>query len=479
MGTVEGYTERVLDNHEVDVFLGIPFAKPPVNELRFASPERFSVPWTGVRNATYFRPSCVQEMTQEHVPGESSEDCLYLNVFAPKNLTGSAPVFLWIYGGSYRDGSSTLKWYNGAVLAATGRMIVVTINYRVGALGFLATPSKEASGNAGFEDQQMALTWVSENIDAFGGDKSMVTIAGTVSRGWVGQFASFGTRQPEFILESNCRKRHVTSLWAARTEEFANRVAEAMANETKCGTDWSTAVSCLRKKAVEEISAAQLAVYNSYRMRGVRTPFSPVVDGHVIPDEPIKMLQAGDFKKTQLLTGVNRDEFASFINNQILSPDGKLEVNRTMFGLVIGATMGEGIMAGIPPATKGMVDAAIYEYTDWTAPNSDSARLTGMIEYGTDTFFQCPLVLEATEWSKQDGAKLFMYQYTHEDGMWPPWMGVPHAAEFRYVFGVPFSIPTVDKVPFGNFSGKYTYTEADRQVSLQIMNLWSAFVKTG
>jgi para-nitrobenzyl esterase len=182
-GAVSGVSERGLT-----VYRGIPFAAPPVGDLRWRPPAA-AVAWSGTRKADAFASACMQEGVS--MPGEAppvtSEDCLYLNIWAPKGAApGRLPVMVWIYGGGYRNGSASMPLYWGDRLAHQG-VIVVTIAYRLGPLGFLALPelslesAQHTSGNYGLMDQIAALKWVRQNIAAFGGDPRRVTIAGQSS----------------------------------------------------------------------------------------------------------------------------------------------------------------------------------------------------------------------------------------------------------------------------------------------------------
>jgi para-nitrobenzyl esterase len=178
-GTVEG---------DVVVFKGIPFASPPVGERRFREPQP-AAPWTRIRDADGFSPACPQRgMYPADAPAEAtSEDCLYLNVWTPLAAAGAKlPVMLWLHGGGLRNGSASTPLYAGDQLARRG-VLVVTANYRLGALGFLAHPEltkesgRRSSGNYGLMDQIAALTWIQQNIAAFGGDPGRVTVFGQSS----------------------------------------------------------------------------------------------------------------------------------------------------------------------------------------------------------------------------------------------------------------------------------------------------------
>lgn len=191
-GVLDGVPGR---NPEVTVFKGIPYAAPPIGELRWKAPEP-AASWQDVRHADAFGPNCMQNIVQERKPwtyefmahGAVSEDCLYLNVWTTARGGDRRPVFVYIYGGGFTEGSGSVPVYDGEGLAKKG-LVVVTFNYRVGPFGFLAHPEltkesgRNASGNYGLLDQVAALQWIHDNIAAFGGDAGRVTIAGQSAGG--------------------------------------------------------------------------------------------------------------------------------------------------------------------------------------------------------------------------------------------------------------------------------------------------------
>ncbi|NWI64732.1 SASB hydrolase, partial [Todus mexicanus] len=194
-GRVRGYQFRVdAAERNVNVFLGLPFAKPPVGALRFSEPQP-PEPWTGVRDATSYPPMCLQDKEQgqffsdaitnrkEKVPLQVSEDCLYLNVYTPvsREKEEKLPVFVWIHGGGLFFGAAST--YDGSALAAFDNVVVVAIQYRLGIVGYLSTGDKHAPGNWGYLDQVAALQWIQKNIIHFGGNPSSVTIAGESAGG--------------------------------------------------------------------------------------------------------------------------------------------------------------------------------------------------------------------------------------------------------------------------------------------------------
>ena len=183
-GSVQGERLEVL-NKEIDIFLGIPYAEPPVGDLRFRKPKD-AKPWSGIYRAIRHSRPCLQFKLSHRVKETpwvseetSSEDCLYLNVWAPGNSGKNLkPVMVWIHGGAFISGSADVEFYDGGVLAAYGDVVIVTFNYRLGIFGFLTASHESAPGNMGLHDQAAALKWVKANIEAFGGDPERVTLFG-------------------------------------------------------------------------------------------------------------------------------------------------------------------------------------------------------------------------------------------------------------------------------------------------------------
>jgi len=284
----------------VHAFLGIPFAAAPV---RWHPPAAVT-PWTDDRDATKYGPACPQIDTG--FPRETNEDCLSLNVWVPEQTAPPRAVFLWIHGGAFVGGSGSDDMYEGAKLAAHENLVVVTINYRLGPLGFLSHPevAKELGTTAapavGLLDQRAAMQWVQRNISRFGGDPSRVTIAG----GSAGAFsvcshlASPGSRGlfAGAVMESGACDN---ALYA--TADAAARQAEDLTRAAGCED-----LACLRTKPVDAILNALPPKRGQILTPGVW--WSPVIDGVELPRVPLASIRAGDFAKVPLLIGWNRDE---------------------------------------------------------------------------------------------------------------------------------------------------------------------------
>jgi len=302
-GLISGVEGR---NPAVTVFKGIPFAAPPIGPLRWRAPTP-SASWPGVRKADAFSPSCVQTIVTEKKPwtyefmahGEVSEDCLYLNVWTPAAAAGARrPVFVYIYGGANVEGSGSIPAYDGEGLAAKG-LVVVTFNYRVGVLGFLAHPDlgKEAayhsSGNYGLLDQIAAVRWVHDNIAAFGGDPTRVTIAGqSAGAGAVHSLTASPLAKGLFhraIADSG------SGIGGTRTmaDQEADGVRFADAKK-------ATSIADLRAMPWQDVVVP---------VQGVR--FGPLPDGHALPAPVRQVFASGKQNDVPTLTGIRRDPRSS------------------------------------------------------------------------------------------------------------------------------------------------------------------------
>ncbi|CAG2102396.1 unnamed protein product [Medioppia subpectinata] len=250
IGVVRGRTLHVLDTN-VDQFVGIPYAEPPVGKLRFAKPEPISKPFPNIIDATKPKNSCLSPI-QLSPDSPLSEDCLVLNIWTT-NTTALKPVMFWIYGGGLAAGSIYQPEYNGSVLA-TNDVVVVSVNYRLGAFGFLYGDREDAPGNVGFYDQLLGMKWVRENIHSFGGDRDRITIFGESSGS---ESVSAHILSP---LSKDLFKRAIMQSGANmynRDRDVVNKTeaisqGKAMAKGLKCNEteDW---IQCLRRADVKDI----------------------------------------------------------------------------------------------------------------------------------------------------------------------------------------------------------------------------------
>jgi para-nitrobenzyl esterase len=403
-------------------FLGLPYAAPPTGNLRWRPP-RPPAGWRGVRDATHFAPSCPQAASPFLPPGPLSEDCLYLNVYTPTLHHGDGdgrPVLVWIHGGGLTQDSG--RNYDGTKLAADGT-VVVTINYRLGALGFLAHPALASrpggpAGNYGLMDQQAALRWVRANISRFGGDPHNVTIAGESAGGLsvLAHLVSPGSRGlfQRAIVQSGA--------FALKQQSLATAEAAGQAFAAKAGCPDQTA-NCLRHLPV----AALVSNFPGAAIPGV-------VDGKVLTESVGAALASGRFARVPVLNGTNQDEeriFVSFggtVSGGTDVPIPEHPVTVAGYQSDIAAVLGVS-------AARAQAIAAEYPPGAYPSPDVAFSALVG------DANFACP-ALQVDRWvSKQ--VPVFAYELNDDNAplrFTPPLVGPPvatHGSELQYLFDLP------------------------------------------
>lgn len=285
----------------ITTYKSIPFAAPPVGDLRWRAPQPV-VPWKGLHATSKYPTSCVQEIPNTNLPwthefmvhNEIGEDCLYLNVFVPANAAGKLPVFVYIYGGGYRQGGTAVPIYDGEGLAKKG-LLVVTINYRVGVMGFLALPelTKEsgnnASGNYGLLDQIAGLKWVQRNIAKFGGDPNNVTIDGQSAGG--GSVHDLVTSP----LARGLFQRAVVESGGSSVNRGAGGATLTLAAAESEGMKFADS------KGAHSLADLRAMSWQELYRDGPR--FAPIVDGYVLPQSFIQAYFDGKEADVPMLTG--------------------------------------------------------------------------------------------------------------------------------------------------------------------------------
>jgi para-nitrobenzyl esterase len=443
-GVVEGSTSGA-----VSAFLGLPFAAPPLGDLRWRPPLP-PARWSGVRKADRFNTSCAQESvptdrglgpwTAEYwVSGPVGEDCLYLNVWTPaKKAANRFPVLFWIHGGGFNQGSGSVPIYDGASLAARG-VVVISVNYRLGVYGFFAHPllsseaGPEGTGEFGLRDQIAALRWVQKNVAAFGGDPGRITIAGQ----------SAGAASVHNLILSPLAKglfqRAIAQSGSGMgiplpsssdAEQTAVRFMQAAGVKS---------ISDLRSLSTAQLSAALRKFSQGDPFGGMR--FVPYADGIVVPADPEVAARSGRYNDTPVLTGLTNDEGST------LSPDYRI------------------------PDPAGFQQALEKRYgKDWPAFSAlypaNRAEISGP-QLSRDRGIAAMLLW--VEQRNQTGHfPVYCYLYTHpEPGTDAARYGVFHSSEIPYVFG------TLDKTPDRPF------TAEDHAIGATMGRYWVNFVATG
>ncbi|CAF1198442.1 unnamed protein product [Adineta ricciae] len=500
-------TTIFLEPQSVHSFLGIPYGEPPVGDNRFRKPiPKHSWPRGTIYNATSLPNSCHQMILDVfNTTGERiwtpftplSEDCLYLNIWAPVSARQQQPlaVMVWIYGGGFVSGTSTLRLYDGSILSSTQNVIVVSIEYRLDSLGFLYLDRVDAPGNQGLYDQQLALEWIHKNIKNFGGDSQRITLfgesAGAVS---VGLHLLSPKSRPLFtnaILESS----GVTAKWAVippqiakyRSEKFLDTIVQYIKNRYEAGPSDSEYSSIPKQcqKHLVTVEEKFLCVKNypilnqnhyraswaleTYNGKPIAFTFVPTVDGDFLPYNPEDMLLRGDFKKCSILLGVNKDE-GSYFN--VYYPYGNMSVDS--WASVDYKTFQEAMndyfryMPAYPTERAPMMLESILQmYTVWNDNNNTIQNAIQLSLAVGDYHFTCPTIFLADVYT-QEQLPVYFYYFTLRSSVnpWHQWMGVLHGDEIMFIFGEPLN--TTDDLFYG-------YEEI--LLSLKMMNYWANFAK--
>lgn len=476
-GQVQGKTIFV-NGKKLDVFYGIPYAKPPLKEYRFRHPEQIDR-WEGVLNATVLPKSCIQpwdDMFQNFSGSQMwnpntpiSEDCLYLNVWVPRvNLPyRHKAVMVWIYGGCFYSGTSTLDVYDPKYLAVENDVIVVSMNYRLGALGFLVMNTPEARGNAGLLDQRMALEWVQRNIENFGGSPHNVTLFGeSAGAASVGLHLVSSLSRGLFnraILQSGAPQ----ASWVTYTPSEGHSRSRRLASTLGCDGNLSDAevVQCLRLVNAHVFFQNEFSVVKGI----VQFPFLPVIDGFFLTESPSEYLRRGRFKKTPLLLGSNANEgtwFLVYEDTENFSIHENKQISDEMTGHLIGSLFYYHPQYPTPLNKFGK-EAIMFEYTDWARPKDPWSRRDHIAQAVGDLHFVCP-VNDLADHYAQNGQRVYNYWFEHRYSLnpWPAWMGTLHGDEIFFVFGKPLD-PALG------------FTDEEKQLSRKIMRYWTNFAKTG
>jgi para-nitrobenzyl esterase len=437
----------------VDAFLGIPYAAPPVGRNRWRAPQPAG-DWHGVRGANRFASSCWQAITpagvgpwtREYVPqGRVSEDCLYLNVWTPASAPRRPlPVLVWIPGGGFVSGSGSVAVYDGAQLAAHG-IVVVTINYRVGILGFFVTPALAAeaarehgpAGNYGLQDMLAALRWVHRNIAAFGGDPDVVTVAGQ-SVGSISVHDLIVSPLAAGLFERAIAESGLPDTVPTPSLAEAEKAGEAFARAKGAPT-----LAALRALPPQELTSTAPPLKGPLLL--------PIVDGMLLPAAPEALLAAGKGADVAVLAGIDADEATGFSGPLLTSMSQvawrallakEFGAMAPRFARLYGAGMDTDADAGIERARSARQlhrDLGLAELWRWS----------GM-------------------WLAHAHGPAYLYLFDHlEPGPESNRWGVFHSSELPYVFG------TLDAAPQRHF------TPRDRALSRTVARYWVNFVKTG
>ncbi|XP_045212410.2 carboxylesterase 5A-like [Mercenaria mercenaria] len=492
LGTISGETKSVIFRnkpYEVDRYLGIPYAKPPTGELRFRKPEPFG-PFPEPYSATDFGPACPQAFILPHQPEEkTSEDCLFLNIYVPRQesdqRSGHAVMF-FIHGGGFSMGSGTM--YDGGVLSSVGNVIVVTINYRLGLLGFLDIDNAKSSGNFGFFDQRLALQWVNEHIGAFGGDKDRVTIFGE-SAGSLSVSLQMIYPPNDGLFRSGISQSAALTI-PGYYQENNIEIAKYFAENMSCSVgDMDEVFSCLRSATPENIIKVVSDTLASGGMADkvkVQPGAVPTIDGEFIKTYPADLYrkavneeskEINFFRTLKLMNGVNGKEGAILL--MVFGSDNleDLEITREQMNTqqIPGATALVYGQRTVPEVVKQLL---IAEYTDWENPDDPRKLREQIVRLFGDIYFNVPAIEMSRVHSNASDVDSYLYNFVAflDKHMLPTpnWVGMAnHGDELGPVFGYSFDLAALMNI------SDYTPPEWELELSGRMMAYWTNFAKTG
>jgi para-nitrobenzyl esterase len=443
-GSLLGTTVRGTDE-----FLGVPYAAPPVGALRWRPPAAVR-PWAGTRDATRFGSECVQPSLTSATTLMGSENCLYLNVYLPARFEAARlPVMVWIPGGGFIEDAGS--HYDPLALANREKVVVVTVNYRLGPFGFLALKSLDAespdksSGDYGLMDEQGALRWVHANIAHFGGNPSNVTIFGqSAGAALVCDDMASPTDTGLFsraIAESGCGVPPLSHAVAIST-------STTFANRTGC-TNSATAAACLRKLPASKIFSA---TGGESLLDNLTLPWKPNTSGKVLPMSAASAFAAGKFARVPLLQGTDHDE-------------GRLFIATHTFGTFTTQSQYEAALNYLYGSTGEKKVLAVYPVSAYPSPEQALAAVL------TDDFYSCLNY----QLNALTSTKVPTYTYELDDPntpspiAHPPFpLGAYHGSDVVYVLG---SIPPSGVAPH--------FDAAQQALSNTVQDYWAQFARTG
>uniref|UniRef100_A0A4W3IXU6 Carboxylic ester hydrolase n=1 Tax=Callorhinchus milii TaxID=7868 RepID=A0A4W3IXU6_CALMI len=449
-GFVEGTRENDGLFRSVDIFRGIPFAAPP---KRFEKAEPHPG-WNDVLKTKKFKDRCLQTtLRQTDVRG--SEDCLYLNIWIPQgsSVSTNLPVMVWIFGGGFLAGASqganflSNYLYDGFEIATRGQVIVVTLSYRVGPLGFLSTGDSNSPGNYGLWDQHMAIGWVKRNIAAFGGDPENITLFGESAGGASVSLQTLTPYNKGLINRAISQSGVALCPWSIQRSPL--QWAEEVRTTLCCVIYQLQAIGWTRQNISQRTFGEPLAYYLIW---------SPVIDGDFIPDDPKNLYH--NAATIDYIAGVNDMDGHIFVGFDVHTINHHYNL----------LTPYQPVRSLRSAGSKQGANLTYAQYTkSWPSnPNQDTIKQT-VVNLETDILFLIPtqLALEL-HYKHAQGARTYSYVFTHPSRapIFPSWTGADHADDLQYVFGKPYATPLA-------------YWPRDRDVTDYFIAYWTNFAYTG
>ena len=430
-------------------FLGIPYAKPPIDDLRFYEPQPMD-PWDDVKDATKFRPIAPQNHIDSTPIGQDeNEDCLYLNIWTPRADEKARPVMFWIHGGGFLIGAGSRPRLNGGTLASYGDVVVVTFNYRLGALGFLDLPN--IPPNIGIQDQIAALRWVRKNIHAFGGDPNNITIFGE-SSGSESVVILLSLPVTKGLFHNAIMQSGVANP-LSYNRELTRKGSSKLVSKLHINRE---NIRALRNVQISKLIRIQKKIAGNITDEK-ENPFRPFVDGVIIPEKPYELIQKGKASKIPLMIGWNEDELGIIVNflNQVDD-----ERKKAIIGIIRNRIRIYGVTDDkITELVKKYKQIMKAKYPDNLYKHWDAILSHAM--FGIPTIRQLEMHLKYQ-------SNVFCYIFTYKSSKYG---GAYHTFEIPFVFG---TFKTAD-IPEGAID---SIGEAETVAKI-MMDTWVSFARTG
>ncbi|XP_067133920.1 acetylcholinesterase-like [Centruroides vittatus] len=469
-GKIRGKKVNILNN-DLYAFFGIPYALPPVEDLRFQNPQPISA-WNGILNATTMSPICMQDPIFPILNGPDnhrymSEDCLYLNILVPHHKIEDTPLstMVWIHGGAFNTGTANMDAHYGRFLSSIGNVIVISLNYRLGIFGFLNLGNAQTTGNMGMLDQVTALRWIHENVENFGGDKNEITLFGSsagsisVTHHMISSLTDGLFKR--VILQSGSNYSPITSV-----DPIGNiRLSQMIVEHTGCGSDQGIHVykkkndvmNCLLKLKAEKLAAAERSFMN---VKETIITFVPERDGFFLPNDPIGNIEKVLIHDVEIMIGRVPDEgstFLAYYKPEILNQEHP----------IMTKSEAKHSLSKFFNYNDSSVQSVVEEYLGNLSDDDYCGIFQRAQEAIGDGVLTCPIIGLIEKLSEHHR---FVYNYIFNHARinagYKKWEGVSHFAEVYFVFGMPFMYPE-------------SYTPEEKEFSYQIIKLWTSFAKTG
>lgn len=462
-------------------FHAIPYAKPPVGRLRFKAPQP-AEPWEGIRDALKEGDVAPQTGVFQYKSYSGVEDCLFINVFTPKLPVSTTdvlkPVMVYIHGGAFCLGSGNSQMHGPSLMMNTGEVVLVTMNYRLGALGFLSTGDKVVPGNNGLKDQVLALRWVQQNIAQFGGDPDNVTIGGVSAGGASVHLQVVSPMSKGLFHQAIAQSGSAFCPWAAEDPAIARSKAFRLGEAMGCKTsDSKELVEFLMKVPAQQLTEGIEKVLNEEEKHPLSFFFQPVIekekhkDEVFLPDKPIDLIRNGKFNKVPLIIGVTSRE------GKLIMPD-LVEHTSWYNSLTDDWEPLLSVNLKLPKGTEQIKETA-HKIQEFYFGDKAVSKETWpqLIDVYGDILFNVWAYRTAKEQQSKSSAPVYLYQLSHEQKaahFLPSGItdisipGAPHGADLGYLFETSFITD-----PFPHLDDEYM------NVSSKLLKMWINFSKTG